>query len=109
MTVEQHDVIDFAGIDIDGNAALTVSDHLPWTDLNGHLFQLQEKINGYLRFVESGEIYKNFPEMVGRQVLITVVLKFPIPPEAHWFFTKSDAAITSAGFRFEIRTLANST
>jgi hypothetical protein len=109
MTVEQHDVIDFAGIDIDGNAKLTISDHLPWTDPDAHLFHLQKKINGYLRFVESGEIYQSFPEMAGRRVLITVVLKFTIPPDAQWFFTKCETAITAAGFRFELKILPNPT
>jgi hypothetical protein len=103
MTIEQHEVIDFAGIDIDGNATLTISDHLPWTDLNGHLFHPQEKLNGYLRFVESGEIYRKIPETAGRPIVIAVVLKFPAPLEARWFFTKADAAVAGAGFRLEVR------
>ena len=50
MTVEQPGVVDFASIDPVGNAVLTISDHLSWEDVNGHLFHLQEKINAYLRF-----------------------------------------------------------
>ncbi|WP_407059149.1 DUF6572 domain-containing protein [Ralstonia syzygii subsp. celebesensis] len=31
-----------------------------------HLLLLQEKINCYLRFIESGEIYNSFPSAEGR-------------------------------------------
>jgi hypothetical protein len=103
MTVEQHDVVDFVSIDREGNATLTVSDHLPWMDLKGHLFHLQEKINGYLKFAESGEIYEKFPETRGRPVVISVVLKFPSPDAAQWFFTKTATAVQGAGCRLDVR------
>jgi hypothetical protein len=43
MTVEQHDVVDFVGIDPAGNVVLTVSDHLRWDSVNEQLFCLQEQ------------------------------------------------------------------
>jgi hypothetical protein len=106
VAVDQHEVVDFAGIDTQGNAALTVSDHLPWTDVNHHLYHLQEKINGYLRFIDSGEIYEKFPELRSRPIVIDIVLKYPSPTEALWFFTKSAAAIEGAGFRLSVRGLS---
>jgi hypothetical protein len=48
---------------------------------------------------------KQRPDLAGRVVLISVVLKFPIPNEADWFFVETSAAIDAAGFDFEVRTL----
>jgi hypothetical protein len=60
MTVEQHDVVDFISVNAGGDVVLTVSDHLSWDRVNEHLFCLQEKLNCYLRFVESGEIIASY-------------------------------------------------
>jgi hypothetical protein len=106
VTVEQHEVVDFAAISADGRAALTISDHLSWEDVDTHLWHLQEKINGYLRFVESGEIYRKFPDMRGRQVVIDIALKYHPPETAHWFFEKSAGAIEKAGFKLGVRILS---
>ena len=103
MSVEQHDVVDFVSLDLYGNCVLTISDHLAWDMVDEHLFSLQEKLNAYLRFVESGEIYQNFPKATGLPIIISVMLKFPAPIEAQWFFEKANADISQAGFRLETR------
>jgi hypothetical protein len=105
MTVEQIQVVDFVGIDPSGKAVLTIADHLSWDDIESHLFTLQEKLNAYLRFIESGEMIEKRPDLAGHAILISVVLKFPIPREADWFFAKTSAAVEAAGFSFETRTL----
>jgi hypothetical protein len=105
MTVERSDVVDFVGINSSGDAVLTISDHLAWVEVNAHLFCLQEKVNAYLRFIESGEIYERFPEAAGRQIIIEVVLKYSAPASVEWFFEKTSAAIESAGFRLKTRPL----
>ena len=105
MTVQQTHVVDFVGADRSGRAVLTISDHLSWDDIKSHLFTLQEKLNTYLRFIESGEMIDKRPDLAGRAILISVALKFPIPNEADWFFAKTSAAIEAAGFSFETRML----
>ncbi|MBC6110685.1 DUF6572 domain-containing protein [Pedobacter fastidiosus] len=68
MSVIQVDKIDFIGIDgKTKKVALTISDHLDWDDEYYHLSVLQEKINAYLRFIESGEIYDVYPDSVDRR------------------------------------------
>jgi hypothetical protein len=105
MSVEQIQVVDFVGIDTTGRTVLTISDHLSWDDMKSHLFTLQEKLNAYLRFIESGEMTEKWSDLAGRAILISVVLKFPIPNDAGWFFAQTSAAIEGAGFSFETRTL----
>jgi len=57
MTVEQTDVVDVYTNNPDTRQVLlTISDHLDW-DNKENLFVRQEKINKYLEFIESGEIW----------------------------------------------------
>ncbi|WP_374762261.1 DUF6572 domain-containing protein [Massilia scottii] len=61
---------------ITGDVVLNITDHLPFEGHNDHLFVLQEKINTYLSFVESGEILESFPTAKSRSVVIKVICKY---------------------------------
>lgn len=75
MSIEQTNVVDFIGIEEStGRVVLTISDHLPWDD-DEHFPLLQEKLNRYLAFIESGEIHESYPEASGRMPVIDLVLK----------------------------------
>jgi hypothetical protein len=77
MSVENTQVIDFIGFEeATGKVVLTIADHLPWDDRD-HLLLLQEKLNSYLAFIESGEIYESYPRAMGRQLVIDLVVQ-------HW-------------------------
>ena len=103
MSVEQTDTIDFATIDkASSDLWLTISDHLPWDENEGiHLVLLQNKLNAYLRFIESGEALKQVPAAEGRSVVINLVGKFPLSQKAGAFFEKARATIEGAGFRLQ--------
>ena len=75
MAVDNPAVIDIVGIDDSGRVVLTISDHLDWTDSVAHQQTLQEKINRYLAFVESGEILDSYPLAAGKQVRVRVITK----------------------------------
>ncbi len=99
MTVEQSDVVDSIGVDIQsGSVVLTVSDHLDWgQDEEGHLRLLQDKLNTYLRFVESGELHLAYSDAKGRPVLVEVVFKHAPSHAAREFLSRARAAMSSAG------------
>lgn len=42
--------------------ALMIADHLDWVDELQHLTLLQEKINAYISFIESGQVFNLYPE-----------------------------------------------
>src|SRR6266540_2021756 len=66
MSISETDKIDVIGIDsASGDVILTVSDHLDWEDVGTHLLQLQEKLNTYLAFIESGEMLESYPKSAG--------------------------------------------
>ena len=88
MSVEQIDRVDLIGVELDsGDVVLTISDHLDWKESDeSHLLLLQEKINTYLSFVESGEILESYPSAEDRNVIISVVGKYPLSALAQEFF-----------------------
>jgi hypothetical protein len=106
MSVEEPRKIDFNVIDPrSGEVRLIVTDHLEWAEQEReHLLLLQNKLNSYLAFIESGEIYTKVPKAFGRKTVIEVMGKFPLSEEARKFYRLAGKAIADAGFslRFEL-------
>src|SRR5581483_10854487 len=82
MSIEQRKIIDAAGVrQADGRCVLTITDHLEWYAPE-HLPNLKRKIDDYIAFIESGEIYERFPDAREREIEIEVVCSHypPIGP-----------------------------
>jgi hypothetical protein len=107
MTVEDIDKIDFVtGEQKSGDMVLTISDHLDWDENEGeHLLVLQNKLNTYLEFIESGQIYVKFPQAVGRKIVIQVMGKFPLSGEASKFYRLASKAIEDYGYSLRFKRL----
>ncbi len=100
MSVAQTNVVDAIYTDTEtGRAILTVINHLDWEDKE-HFLTLQEKLNAYLRFVESGELLDSYPDAQGCDVLINVVCKYAPTDEAKSFLNKVKDVIEGAGIKF---------
>jgi hypothetical protein len=99
MTVQDTRKIDRLGIDREsGDVRLMISDHLNWDEDEGeHLLTLQEKLNNYLEFVESGQLYKQYPQAAGRKIVFYVMGKFPLSDEAAKFYLLAGQAIQKYG------------
>ena len=105
MSIEQTETVDFVTLDREtGDVLLTISDHLAW-DWNEeeHLVLLQSKLNAYLRFVESGEMVRDFPDTKGRRVVINLVGRFPLSEKATTFLARAGGAIRGAGFDLQFK------
>ncbi len=100
MSVENLKVIDFASIDKNGNAVLTISDHLDWNDNNEHLLILQKKINAYLSAIEGDNFYNDYPDAIGRFIIINIVAKYEPNNNAKSFFKRTAEILKSAGYGF---------
>lgn len=97
MTVEQIATVDAIGIDQGTNKVfLSIADHLPWT--GEHLLTLQEKLNAYLRFLESGEVYETYPKATGREFVIQIHLQHRPTKEAMAFLERAKQIVEVAGF-----------
>ncbi|WP_155914633.1 DUF6572 domain-containing protein [Asticcacaulis sp. AC460] len=104
MTVENVDIIDFISLDNEcGDVVLTISDHLEWG--GDHIIILQEKINTYLSFIESGQIFFSYPLAKGKKITIEVVHKYPPDEIGLSFFRSAAPIISSAGMSLRHRNL----
>lgn len=99
MTVENPRVVDFVSINPEtGAVVLTISDHLAWDEEGEHLMRLQEKLNVYLSFIESGELVESCPEAAGRDVHISLMYREPLSALALRFLDTACGVVRDAGF-----------
>lgn len=100
MSIDQTGVVDAIGVDdSSGEVVLTITDQFEWGD-NEHLLMLQEKLNTYLSFVESGEILDTYPDSKGRNVLISLVCKYPPDENGLGFLNQVSGIVEGAGMKF---------
>ena len=79
---------------------LTISDHLEWDEENEHIYMLQEKINEYLMAIESGQLNDKYPASTGKQVEISIALKYEPNENGILFLTHVEKTLTEAGYGF---------
>jgi hypothetical protein len=103
MTVEEVDKVDRLVFDREnGDVLLIISDHLAWDENEGeHLLVLQAKLNTYLEFVESGQLYAKYPRAIGRKIIFYVVGKFPLSDEAGKLYMLAGKAIEDYGYSLQ--------
>jgi len=100
MAIDKLDVIDFIHLD-DEYVVLTIADAMDWVDEHQHLYMLQEKVNRYLEFVESGQIVENYPLCVGKKVMISVKSLYNYPKRAVILCQKIEKILNKNNYSFE--------
>ncbi len=55
---------------------LSLIDALDWEDEPAHLRLLQSKLESYLTFVESGEVFESYPAARGKPVRIDAIFRY---------------------------------
>ncbi|HLH96422.1 MAG TPA: DUF6572 domain-containing protein [Xanthobacteraceae bacterium] len=94
MSLDNIRVIDAASTTKDGTTVvLNILDSWDWHDPHEHLYALQEKINAYLEFVGSGQIYEDYPNASGRILRIDILSRFPMPKEGLAFLKEAAAIV----------------
>ena len=105
MTILDTNTVDIIGTLPERNlAVLSISDHLEWdgAQANEHLVLLQEKINTYLRYIESGEVYSSFPSAKGMDFAIRIYCKYEPNAEARAFIDRATLILRGAGVVLEV-------
>ena len=84
---------------------LVITDPLGWEDTHGHAALLQEKINTYIAFIESGQLatVKEPPIPESPEVWITLVAQQQPSQDGQEFLTQVDEFLRGIGLRFEIQ------
>lgn len=105
MSITEVDKIDLVASRPDSNIVkLVVTDHLEWDDLDAHSLILQEKIDSYLYFVESGQLgdlaEPALPADI--KVCITLASLYPPPSEAEPLLQQIRDSLESIGILFEV-------
>jgi hypothetical protein len=99
MSIEQAKVIDFISTRDESTCILSISDHLEWGTFE-HLMMIQQKLNIYLAFIESGEIYGTYPNAKGLDIKIELICQYHPDDEGIKFLKQCREIIEAAGFKF---------
>ena len=83
---------------------LVIADHLDWDDPESHLLLLQEKINTYLEFIESGQLLevRAPPIPQNPRVEIAVHAQHAPPPDTKGFFAQAEEFLGRIGVQFAV-------
>jgi len=105
MSIDHPKVVDAIGISrTTGDVDLTIADQRDWSDVEAHLLALQEKINAYLDFVESGDVYREYPTASEKKLKILIMFRFPPPDgKSFAFLARAEEFLLSRGFGFAHR------
>ncbi|WP_301818735.1 DUF6572 domain-containing protein [Neisseria maigaei] len=103
MSILEENVIDSASIE-NGILILTISDHLKWD--NEHLFLLQEKINSYIQYIESGQIFEDFGESSYETIEIQLIYKYKPNENYRKFLYHLEGALLKLKLRFSHGTIS---
>jgi len=104
MTVAQPQLVDWFGIEKDtGFVGLTVIDDLDWEDERSHVLLLQDKLNTYLAFIESGDVFTRLKSEFGvdvkpgTKINVSILAKFDPPSKGVQFLKHAAHILVSRG------------
>ncbi|UWP97184.1 hypothetical protein K3X48_15245 (plasmid) [Aliiroseovarius crassostreae] len=106
MTISETDTIDFVQVNAsDQRVNLIVADHLPWEGIGDaddqHMYLLQEKLNSYLAYVETRQLYSDYPDVVGYDIKLQVYGKFDRSPKGVEFYARLRGFLEQSGYSIE--------
>jgi hypothetical protein len=112
MSITNPRVIDFWAIPKRElhDLVLVITDHLEWggkAEQGEHLLLLQEKINTYIDFIESGEICTEIPGALGKHPIILVLGLYELPEQAELFIGRVTETLEEVGIGFEFELKAD--
>lgn len=101
MSIEQSNKIDFISINPNEKVQLTISDHLEWDNVENHILILQDKVNAYLNFIESGQIPKQYNQAKQNGIIISLSTEFYPSENSIKYLDKFKNIIQESGYEFE--------
>ncbi|VVQ25572.1 hypothetical protein PS925_05831 [Pseudomonas fluorescens] len=86
------------------SVVLVITDHLEWGDKaqqGEHLLLLQEKINTYIAFIESGELLESYPPAEGKNPKIRINGLYELPEQGETFIDRVTEVLKGVGIGME--------
>ncbi|PFN53314.1 hypothetical protein COL01_11615 [Bacillus thuringiensis] len=105
MALHPKNKIDILSIDIKCNDTINVSifDELDWNDQEKHASLLLKKIKECVTFVESKEIYKKIPGIVGKsKFVIQIFTKFECSEFGNDFYEIVEDLLLDKGYELKV-------
>jgi hypothetical protein len=107
MSILESNSVDMIGIPTlhPERVILGISDHLAWTsgEEQLHLLLLQQKINHYMAFIESGEMVAAFPAAAGKVPFVRLIAKHSLSTAAQEFVVAASNVMANAGVSLEVK------
>ena len=76
--MQKHNEVDVVSLSPNGkDVVLSLVETRPWDGDGKNLLDMQEKLKNYLNYVESGQLYKQYPEAKGRKVRFRLHAEHP--------------------------------
>jgi hypothetical protein len=100
MSIDQLDKIDIISTTPQGEVVLHVADHLEWENEKEHILLLQDKINAYLQYIESGQVLDDYPNAKNNKVAIEVVFKHAPPGSILTYLEQFKKVVENLGVLF---------
>jgi hypothetical protein len=91
MSIDDLNVVDAISLDPHGVVNLTIFDAWDWVDEGRHLLAIQEKMNTYFNFIQSGQLLEAYPDAAGKKILINLIMSDEVPPQALELLRRADA------------------
>ncbi|ADL53277.1 DUF6572 domain-containing protein [Clostridium cellulovorans] len=106
MSLKNINTVDFISTDNEEkNVTLTITDELDWEDEINHLRLIQDKVNNYLSFIESGELYQTYPTSKGKKIEIEIYCKYELTINCEKLFKKLKRFLDDNGYGFNYKML----
>lgn len=110
MSVTETNKIDIVATRPDSSIVrLVIADHLDWSDFESHARVLQDKINTYLEFIESGRLAQSMALQLSEtpRIHIEVALQHPPTEEANGFFESVRNFLSDVSVAFDVSVRAS--
>jgi hypothetical protein len=106
MSINETKVVDIIAVPEwePDNVVLVITDHLEWGDKaqrGEHLLLLQEKINTYIAFIESGELLESYPPAKGENPKIRISGLYELPEQGETFIDRVTEVLKGVGIGME--------
>ena len=100
MSVTEKGKVDGIATTKDGNGiVLLISDHLEWKDEYKHLVTLQDKINAYISFMESGQYKKVYKGKKFKYGIIEIHFLYEPTEKAEKFLNTVQEQVRESGIQ----------
>jgi hypothetical protein len=104
MTVQNSKLVDAIGVDnMTGFVTLFIIDDLDWENEEEHLLLIQEKLNVYFHFIESGEVYNAYSQAANKEIEIKIHMKYQFPDSSIYFFEQVRQLVVDSGYHFNYK------